>query len=186
MDPFLGEIRLFSFPKIPMRWVACYGQLLQITQYQALYALVGTYYGGNGTTNFGIPDLRGRVPVSQGASPISTAEYFMGQQGGAEGVALVANQLPSHGHQIAVSNAAGTTANVSNTVYVAQVAVPPTPAGAPAAPNMFLPPGGNPATTTLLPGGIASVGAGAAHENRQPYLAMNYCIATQGLFPSRN
>lgn len=186
MDPFLGEIRLFSFPKIPVNWLPCNGQILQIAQNQALFAVLGTFYGGNGTTTFGIPDLRGRVPVSYGTSPISKAEYAMGQTGGAETVTLLANQLPAHGHQVAVSNAAGTTATVGNAVYLAQIAVPPTPAGAPAAPNMFLPPGGNPATTNLLPGGITSVGASAAHENRQPYLAMNYCIAIQGLFPTRN
>ena len=197
MDPFIGEVRLFSFERIPTGWLACQGQILQIRSYQALYALVGTYYGGDGQTTFALPDLRGRVPIHVGTSP-SGVVYSMGNQVGQETVTLSATQLPAHTHLIAVSNTAGTTATAAATLYLGAIAPPTTPANPPAAPNLFAAPGMTGQTTTFLqagmrcgsvaiflPEGVSTAGGSGAHENRQPYLVMNYCIAVSGLFPVR-
>ena len=179
MDNYLGEIRLFAFAKAPNGWVACNGQLLQVTTNQALFALLGNRYGGDGKTTFGVPDLRGRVPLQL------NSQFAQGTAAGTETVALTTAQLPAHNHSVSAYNTAGNTGALASG-YPAQVASPSITPAPPPAPNMY-----GPVNTPVVvdPASVGSSGASsttpAAHENRQPTIAMNYCIATLGLFPSR-
>lgn len=163
-DPYLGEIRIVSFTFPPRGWATCNGQLLPINQNQALFSILGTQYGGNGVTTFALPDLRGRVPVHQ--SP----QLPVGAAGGEESHVLTTAELPAHRHQVRASPAAGT-ATVPTNAY---------PAAAPGAAYAAA------ANTPMLSTAVASVGGGQAHENRSPFLALNFTIALQGVFPSRN
>jgi microcystin-dependent protein len=168
-DPFIGEIRCFGFNFAPSGWATCAGQSLQISQYTALFSLLGTMYGGDGRVTFNLPDLRGRVPLSFGQGP-GLSPYTQGQVGGDESVTLQPNQIPGHTHQVAASSTA-TTKNPAAAVPAV------TPAGA------------SYGTTTDLAMSPAMVGAnsgGDAHTNVQPYLVLNWCIALQGEYPPRS
>ena len=166
--PYLAEIRLTSFAFAPRGWAMCNGQLLAINQNQALFALLGTQYGGDGRTNFALPNLQGRAPMHfSGAHPI-------GQAAGEESHTLTAAEMPAHVHALRASG---------------KVAASSSPAGGVlAAPAR----GGTPAYATaanlvaLNPAAVAATGGGQPHENRPPFLAVNYIIALQGIFPSRN
>jgi microcystin-dependent protein len=165
-EPFLGEIRPFSFGLIPRNWAACQGQLLSVNQYQALFSLLGTTYGGDGRTNFGLPDLRGRVPAGQGPT------FPLGQRVGGEAVSLNINQVPPHTHVVQASpNAAKVDVPKGN--YLA---------GATARPYAKAPPPEK--NTELHPATITPQG-GQMHENRQPFTAVSFCIALQGIYPPR-
>ncbi|MGN6372585.1 MAG: phage tail protein [Solirubrobacteraceae bacterium] len=167
-EPFLGEIRTFGFGITPRNWAPCQGQLLPINRYQALFALLGTIYGGDGRTTFGLPDLRGRVAVS--AAP----GMLPGQTAGVESVTLNLHQVPAHTHMIDASpNTASKPVPKEN--YLAK---------SPGKPYVKSPPPAK--TTTLHPSTITPQGGQQPHENRQPYLALNFCIALQGIFPSRS
>jgi microcystin-dependent protein len=171
VDPWIGEIALVPFNFPPKGWAFCNGQLLPINQNQALFALIGTYYGGDGITTFALPDLRGRSPVHQGQGP-GLSSYVIGQTGGLENVTLGIPQIPAHTHQATGSSANGTSDSPVGAVPARD------PAGTPryaAAPN-----------ASLAAAAIATVGGGQPHENRAPYLTMNYVIALQGVFPSQN
>ncbi len=161
--PFLSEIRPFSFNFAPKGWALCNGQLLPINQNQALFSLMGTMYGGNGQTTFALPDLRARIPIGAGPG------YALGQQGGENAHTVNISELPTHTHQVTVSSASGTT---------------PTPAGSflAAAANVY----GDPSVSAVAVPVVTSTGGSQAHENRQPFLVVNYCIALQGEFPSQN
>ena len=166
MEPFLGEIKLMSFNFAPKGWAMCNGALLPINQNQALFALLGTQFGGNGQTNFALPDLRDRVPVHVGPSMSS-----VGQRGGEAAHTLTLNELPTHTHLVAASSA--TTGGSA------------TPAG------KFLGGTGNayhaPASPVALRAGtVANAGGNQAHTNQQPFLTLTFCIAVQGIFPSVN
>jgi microcystin-dependent protein len=178
MEPFLGQICLFPYNFVPMGWLPCDGSLLSIQSYSALFALLGTTYGGNGTSNFALPDLRSRVPIGVGQGP-NLSSYVLGAQAGAENVALAANQIPGHSHTINVSAAAATTEKPLN-AFLAQsngmeshTAVAVNSYGATAT-----------AGSTLAAGSVNANAGGAAHPNIQPVLALQYCIAIQGVFPS--
>jgi microcystin-dependent protein len=162
--PFMGEVRIFSFGFAPKGWATCDGQLLPINQNQALFSLLGTMYGGNGQTNFALPDLRARVPIHLGQG------FVQGQNGGEQSHTLTLNEMTMHQHA-----AVGTTLNADS----------PIPAGnfLGAANNMYTPPAN---LTPLHPTSISTVGGSQPHENEQPYLTLNLCIALQGIFPSRN
>jgi microcystin-dependent protein len=166
-EPFLAEIRIFSFSFPPKGWAFCAGQLLPINQNQALFSLLGTIYGGNGTTNFALPDLRSRVPMHQGNG------FVEGQRGGEEAHTLSVNEIPSHSHFV---NASSVTGNSNS------------PAGNFLAQSsrfaLYSTTLSNP--TTLQPATVGSAGGGQAHLNLQPCLALNFCIALQGIFPSQN
>jgi microcystin-dependent protein len=163
-EPFLSEIRLFSFNFAPKGWAQCNGQLLPINQNQPLFALLGTNYGGNGQTTFGLPDLRGRYAMHEGSG------HTLGEKAGAEAVTLTQQQLPQHIHFMQAANkdadlniAAGNLlANFNN--------------GYRSASNL----------TPLLAGTISNVGGSQPHTNMSPYLVINFCIALQGIFPSQN
>jgi microcystin-dependent protein len=160
--PFLGELKLMSFNFPPKGWAACSGQLLPINQNQALFSLLGTMYGGNGQTTFALPDLRGRVPIHVGDG------WVQGQLTGQEAHTLTLSELPAHNHLVKGRTGAGDQAS------------PGTLAGAS---NAYGPPDD---LTTLHPGSITTVGGSQAHDNMSPYLAVQWCIALQGVFPSRN
>lgn len=162
--PYLAEIRLFSFNFPPKGWAMCNGQFLPINQNQALFSILGTTYGGNGTTTFALPDLRGRVPFHFGNS------MSLGQRGGEEFHTLLQQELPQHLHPANASHNAPTLLSPANAVWATHTAESYAPA-----PN-----------TQLSPQAISNVGGSQAHENRSPYLVLNFGIALQGIFPSRN
>ena len=170
MDPFLGEIRAFSFGQVPKGWAACAGQMMSISQNQALFSLLGTYYGGDGVTTFALPDLRGRAPVGSGQGTSGTT-LPIGATLGSETVALTAAQIPSHTHAVLGITAAATT-NVPTGAALAQTTD-----------AEYAPPGGASMNAAAVSTGG---GSGVGHNNMQPSLAVSWCIATSGIFPSRN
>ena len=175
-QPFVGEMRPWGCNFAPQGWAFCAAQILPIQQYTALFSLLGTYYGGNGTSNFGLPDLRSRVPLKYGTSPAGS--YQLGEQGGIENVYVLTTNMPSHTH-----NVYGTSATTPNyQVPAAGCALGPDTRGL----NFFAPgtTGGlvplNPSTVSTFAGG------NQPHTNIQPYQAINWCIALAGIYPSRN
>lgn len=181
MDPFVGEIRLMAINFPPRGWLLCQGQLLAIQSNTALFALLGVQYGGDGRTTFGLPDLRGRTHVGAGQGA-GLSQYPQGTITGTEGVTLQSTQMPAHTHTVnpttmPVSSSVGSQASPVNT-YFAQAAGTPTPQ------QYGLDPGGNMAADAIT-GNSGAIGGGQAHENRMPFLALEYCIATQGIFPQR-
>ena len=185
--PYLSEIALFAFGFAPRGWAACNGQLLPINQNQALFSLLGTTYGGDGNVNFALPDLRGRVPLGFGQGP--GAPYVLGETGGSEAATLTVAHLPQHVHPIDASGLTATaactnaTANLRSPVggIPAMEATGVTATYSSAAPDANMKGGAVTVTVTA-----AATGGGQAHENRQPFLALTYCIALQGVFPSQN
>ncbi len=185
-DNFLGELRVFAFGRNPRGWLPCQGQLLTIQQYQALYALINTTYGGDGKVNFAVPDLRGRVAVGLGQSAVTGTVYQRGQKGGAETVTLTAAQAPPHNHVIVASQSTTTTGQAPANNYIG---VATAGAGGIQPFNLYAPSPTSPNDPNWVPlhsSTISSSGGGGAHENRQPILALQICIATQGIWPSRN
>jgi microcystin-dependent protein len=178
-EPYIGEIDIFAFSFPPRGWALCNGQLLSISQNQALFAILGVTYGGNGTTNFALPNLQGRVPIHFGSA------FALGVKGGEEGHALAIGEIPQHVHQMrakaAQADLDATGRRPSATVTPAQAAT--NTAANPTAVNIY---GGGPAGQALDPNALANTGASQAHENRQPFLTLSICIALQGIFPSRN
>lgn len=184
MDPYLGEIRIFAGSYAPVDWVFCSGQLLSISENQALFALLSTTWGGDGRTNFGLPDLRGRLPIGQGAGANLTPRTIA-QTGGASSVQLTTANCPVHSHQLMASNQASDTAKVSSGVGLATTAKSTTNVttryadSTQAAPNA-------PVQVNLDEQSItASYGGSQAHSNLMPYQALNYIICIRGLFPDR-
>ena len=165
MDPFLGQIGVFSFGFAPKGWALCNGQLMSIAQNQALFALLGTTYGGDGRTTFGLPDLRNSVPMHMGKTPIGT-------RGGEIAHLLSIPEMASHSHNPLTASSAS-----SNTVI---------PAGAVlgAANNLYT--ASSPPPVFLAPDTIGKIGGGQPHDNMQPYLTVSFCIAIVGIFPPRN
>lgn len=164
--PFMGELKLISFGFAPKGWALCNGQQLPINQNQALFSLLGTMYGGNGQTTFALPDLRGRTPIHVGAG------FTQGQAGGQEAHTITMSEMPAHTHQVQGSTATGTVnTGTGNSFGVSQVPV-------------YAPSGG--AVTTIEPSSVTNIGGSQPHENRQPFLVLNFAIALQGIFPSRN
>jgi len=165
MTAFLGQIDIFASDNVPAGWVKCQGQLLQVPQNQALFSLLGTTYGGNGQTTFALPDLRGRAPVHVGS-------HTQGERGGAEQHTLIAAEMPTHAHDLMASSTDGDSAVAQGHVLARRRDQP------------YLPP---PASLQAMRAGtVANVGGGQAHTNLQPYLVLNFCVALQGIFPSRN
>jgi microcystin-dependent protein len=176
MDNYLGEIRIFSFGTIPKGWAPCSGQLLPISQNSALFALLGVFYGGNGTTTFALPNLNGRTIIG------TSTNYPIGASGGAEQVTVLSNQLPLHNHMVNANNSYDLGSPATN--FLGNPDIKGTsPVANKATVNLYAPAGG--AVTPLAPA-ITPTGNSLPHENRMPFLVMNYCIATQGIFPSRN
>lgn len=162
-EPYIGEVRLFPFAFAPRGWALCNGQLMPISQNQALFSILGTTYGGDGVTKFALPDLRGRVAVHTGSG------VTLGQSAGEEGHALTTQEMPAHQHQLSANRTASTLSAAANNVWG------PFPNRYAAASN-----------ATMASAALSSVGSGAPHPNLQPYLVASYCIALTGIFPSRN
>lgn len=177
-QPFLGEIRAFPWDWPVRGWALCQGQILSIQQNTALFSLLGTTYGGNGVSNFALPDLRSRVTVGVGQL-LGGSSYTLGEQAGTESVTLTVSQLPQHNHLWQATTTAGNQAPPL-AGYLATVNRPGTVGNI----NAYAPPGGTGPVPLGSP--IANTGGGAAHPNIQPCLALNYSIALQGIFPSRN
>lgn len=185
-DNFLGELRLFSFGQVPRDWLPCNGQLLTVQQYQALFALLHNTYGGDGKVNFALPDLRGRVAVGTGQSAGGATVFQLGKTGGTETVTLTAAQTPPHNHAIVASQSTTTTAPSPRDNYIG-VATGSTAAPQPF--NLYAPSPATPTDANWVPlhtSTISSSGGGGGHENRQPILAFQICIATRGLWPPRD
>lgn len=170
-QPFIGEIRLFGGGFAPAGWAFCHGQLLAIAQNDALFALIGTIYGGDGQNTFGLPDLRGRTAVHQGQGP-GLQPYTIGEAYGVENVTLLGTQIPAHTHGVVASAGPGATANPSNAVWAA---------GSGIAPYNTVAPG-----VVMQATSISNSGGSQAHQNMTPFLALNYIISLFGIFPSRN
>jgi microcystin-dependent protein len=165
-DPFLSEVRLMSFAFAPRGWAQCNGQLLPINQNQALFSLLGTTFGGDGRTTFALPDLRGRTPIGVGSG------HALGERGGEPAHTLVSTEMPAHGHILSGTSTPGNTVVPGGNLLAAS------------ANQLYHAPDGSP--TGLSQASVASVGGNQAHENMQPYLTLNYCIALQGIYPSQN
>lgn len=181
MEPFLGQIQAFGFNFAPRGWAKCEGQLLSINQYQALFSLLGTTYGGDGRTTFALPDLRGRVAIGEGSGP-GLPSYRLGEKAGSATTTLTVANLPSHNHSL------GAQANVSIPVSE-EDANQDEAAGNYLANGTFYHAGaggqygGGP---VQLSGSTDNAGGQQPFNNMQPFLAINFCIALQGLFPSRS
>lgn len=172
-EPFLAEIKIVGFNFPPRGWAQCDGQILPINQNQSLFSLLGTTFGGDGRTSFALPDMRSRLPVHPGNSNAGT-NFTLGQKTGEETHALTAAEIPNHTHALNAAQGVATASTIAGNL----------PAGNPQSINMFNPDasgGGN-----MTSGTVTSVGAGQAHENMQPFTTLNFCIALQGIFPSRN
>ena len=169
-EAYVGEIRYFPYTFAPLGWLTCDGNLVSISEYETLYVLIGTTYGGDGERTFGLPDLRGRVPI--GFDPQSSA-YQLGAVAGSETVTLIANQLPAHSHVVQASTATATAINPTGRVFAAN-----------AANAIYTAP--SPSTTVAMNGtAIGVAGSSLPHENRAPTLAIRPCIAFQGIYPSQ-
>ncbi|OYP36007.1 phage tail protein [Rhodopirellula sp. MGV] len=178
-EPFLGEIRSFGFNFAPRGWAHCDGQLLPISQNTALFSLLGTIYGGDGRTTFALPDLRGRVGIHMGNGP-GLPSYSIGNRGGAVEVTLNNAQIPSHSHTADVRCQSAVAAGHQNTPVGATWA---TDAGSSGATYSTVAPNESMLEGTVQ---ISSTGGSQGHQNMQPYLTTNWCIALVGLFPSRS
>ena len=167
-SPYIGEIKVISWTYAPKGWAFCDGQLLPINQNQALFSILGTTYGGDGRVNFGLPNLQGRVPVHRGVG------LTQGQIGGEQRHTLTTGELPSHTHLVSAFSSSATLSDPTGARHAA------------ANTTNFAPPGGTPAAldpSAFGPAGAVSV---QAHENMPPYLVLNFIIALQGIYPSRN
>lgn len=169
-NPYIGEIRLVGFSFAPVNWAFCDGSLLPISQYDALYNLLGTTYGGDGQSTFALPDLRGRAPIHAGQGP-GLSNYTQSQILGTESVTLTTNQMPSHNHAANAQSGTGTTNRPQNAYWATSgqsdalyKAIPGTP-------------------DTMNPQALPAAGGNQPHENRQPLLATNYIIALYGIYP---
>jgi microcystin-dependent protein len=162
-EPFLSEIRLFSFVFAPRGWALCNGQLLPINQNQALFSLLGTTFGGDGRVNFALPDLRGRTPIHVGTG------HTLGERGGEQAHTLISAELAAHTHSIQANPANATTPIATNN-YLAAASIYQSDTSTP--------------LRTLEPSMVTPIGGSQAHLNMQPFLTLSFCIALQGIFPS--
>ncbi|WP_158822878.1 phage tail protein [Granulicella sp. S156] len=171
---FVGEIEIFGFNFAPQGWALCAGQLLPISQNTALFSLLGTQYGGDGKSTFGLPNLQGTIPVSQGQGP-GLSDYNMGETGGTETVTLTINQIPIHAHNLAASAVGGKieTPSAATVLGVTERGTEPYAAAPTAGATM---------NTNI----VGTAGGSLPHNNMMPYLTLNYCISLYGIFPARS
>jgi microcystin-dependent protein len=171
-EPFVGEIFMSGFNFAPRDWVFCDGSLLPIAQYDVLFSLLGTIYGGDGQSTFAVPDLRGRVPIHFGQGP-GLPNYLQGQLGGTEAVTLTANQIPAHSHAVSVSSTTGSSSTPN----------PGLTLGSNVGADMYTPEAADGVSGMTVSGGG---GGSVAHANLMPYLVINFFIATVGIYPTQN
>ncbi|MBL0218679.1 MAG: phage tail protein [Myxococcales bacterium] len=169
-DPFVAEIRIFPFNFPPKGWAWCDGQLLPLSQNTALFSLLGTTYGGNGMSNFALPDLQGRAPMHPGQGP-GLSLHDLGEQGGSDTVSLLESEIPSHSHSLSASAADSTTRIPAGNRHAVGLGV-----------SQYAAPG---PLTNLNPNATTPAGGDAPHNNMQPYLTFYFCIALQGVYPPR-
>jgi microcystin-dependent protein len=175
-NPYLGEVRIFGFNFAPLGWATCDGQILSIAQNTALFSLLGTNYGGNGTTTFGLPNFQGDTGVNQGQGP-GLSQYFLGQQSGTTTVTLNQNNLPSHNHVINTRGAGVSSQGLhapTNAAFLGN-----------SEPDRLYNTTATP-TLSMAPQAIGPSGQGQAHDNMQPYEVLLFCIALRGVFPPRS
>lgn len=172
--PYLGEIRMFGFPRIPIGWHACNGDLLAIAEYDALYTLLGTTYGGDGQVTFAVPDLRGRLPLHQGQGR-SLSNRVLGEASGTEDVTLISMQIPAHSHVMIATQGAATASQPAQTLVL----------GALASGTQYLSAITGLTPSPLQPQAVMAQGGGQPHDNTMPTLTVSYCIATEGIYPSQ-
>lgn len=170
-DPFVAEIRIFPFNFAPRGWAWCDGQLLPLSQNTALFSLLGTTYGGNGQSNFALPDLQGRAPMHPGQGP-GLSLHDLGEQGGSETVTLLQSEIPSHGHTVRTSPDPGELKSPSGSVIARSQEG-----------RIF---GNAGANVNMNPSSLAPAGGDQPHNNMMPYLTCYFCIALQGVFPPRS
>jgi microcystin-dependent protein len=170
-DPFVAEIRIFPFNFAPKGWAQCNGQLLPLSQNTALFSLVGTYYGGDGKSNFALPDLQGRAAMHPGQGP-GLSLHDLGETGGSETVTLLESEIPSHSHAARVSGRPAVE-NDAALMYWGTTTV-----------NAYS--NSNQNLVPLAPQALTPIGGSLPHNNMQPYLTLNFCIALQGVFPPRS
>jgi microcystin-dependent protein len=171
-DPFVAEIRIYPFNFAPKGWAFCDGQLMPLSQNTALFSLLGTTYGGNGKSNFALPDLQGRAPMHPGQGP-GLSLHDLGETGGSELVTLLESEIPAHNHSLGAQNVPlGGVASGSGAVL-----------NRPASGNLY--DATSPQLVAMAPQSIAPAGGDQPHNNLQPYLTLNFCIALQGVFPPR-
>ncbi len=165
-QPYVGEIRMFAGNFAPAGWMFCEGQLLPISEYETLFQLIGTTYGGDGQTTFALPDLRGRIPVHMGNGLV------LAETGGAEEITLAVNQIPAHTHPLLGTNNFGTTSSPQNNVPAASNVVNVSAYGT------------DVPSSPVSPNSIGSIGGNQPHNNFQPYLCVDFIISLFGIFPS--
>ena len=170
MDPFVAEIRIFPFNFAPKGWAFCDGQILPLSQNTALFSLLGTTYGGDGKSNFALPDMQGNAPMHPGQGP-GLSLHDLGETGGSETVSLLESEIPSHSHPLTASAADGISTSPANQMFAQGVGVSQWGTIAP--------------NTQLADTALAPAGGDQPHNNLQPYLTLNFCIALQGVFPPR-
>ncbi len=176
-DPFVGEIRIFGFNFAPIGWAQCNGQLMPISQNTALFSLLGTFYGGDGKSTFALPDLQGRGAMHQGTGP-GLSQRFIGEIGGETVVTLLQSEMPAHSHSVPCNTGPGPGTSTDPTGRI--------PASAKLGrqvPNLYSQSAVS--TGVMDPSATSIVGSSLPHNNMAPYLVMNFCIALQGVFPSR-
>lgn len=169
-EPYVGEIRMFAGNFAPRGWAFCDGQLQAISQNDALFSLVGTTYGGDGQNTFGLPDLRGRIPIHAGSSP-GGSTYILGARGGSESVTLTTAQLPSHSHQMMASDDPASETRPEGNALAGDIAI-----------DIYRSPIG---LTNFNQQAISPVGGSQSHTNVQPFLCINFIISLFGIYPSR-
>lgn len=172
-DPFIGEIKMFAGNFAPQGYAFCDGQLLPISQYSALFSILGTTYGGDGRTTFALPDLRGRIPMHPGQGP-GLSLRRLGERSGQESVKLSESDMPAHNHTVYGTQEAADSNSPENALWATTEGNPRKIYDSSPAPN-----------AAMNPRAISSAGGDQAHENRQPYLCVNFIIAIEGLYPSR-
>ncbi len=163
-QPYVGEIRMFAGNFAPAGWMFCEGQLLPISEYETLFNLIGTTYGGDGQSTFALPDLRGRIPLHQGNG------FVLAETGGAEEITLTVSQIPAHSHPLLAANSVANDPNPTNNVLGESSAITLYQSGSPAA--------------AMAPQSVSSVGGSQPHTNFQPYLCVDFIISLFGIFPS--
>lgn len=171
-DQFVAEIRIFAGNFAPTGWALCQGQLLPISQNTALFSLLGTFYGGNGLSNFALPDFQGRAPMNQGQGQ-GLSQRFVGESSGSETVTLIQSEIPAHSHQLRAATGGADQTNPSGNVWSSAVGRTPPPLYS------------TTQNTTMGPSAINVSGGGQPHNNMHPFLTLNFIIALQGIFPPR-
>jgi len=170
--PYVGELRIFAGAFAPSGWSFCEGQLMPISENQTLFNLIGTTYGGDGQSTFGLPDLRGRIPLHMGQGPGIANNYQIGEKAGVEEVTLSPTQIPSHSHAMRGSSGNGSQSTPENNVLASSTLA-----------RLYT---GNTPNLAMAPTSISATGNSQPHSNMQPYLCVNYIISLFGVFPSQN